>query len=152
MLGLRALRAFFAINTIHLLASTRSNAYLLIGTQTHTTISNVTRCQAPKRTIRPTTAIFFSSKISPQTKHRREYLLGLFDYVEKLQPSNFRASTRAAFELGLQNGAFDEEKSPRGMAMESELFAAIGKSAAIVTRSTKKESEAFGHYCVHLPT
>lgn len=79
-----------------------------------------------------------TSKLSAQTERRRGYLLGLFDYVEKLQPSNFRASTRAAFELGLQNGAFDDENSSRGNAMESELLASIGKSAAMVMKARRR--------------
>lgn len=79
-----------------------------------------------------------TSKLSAQTELRREHLLGLFDYVEKLQPSNFRADTRAAFELALQNGAFDDEGSPWGNAIESELLAAIGKSAAMVIKDRRK--------------
>ena len=79
-----------------------------------------------------------TSQISTQTERRREYLLGLFDYVEKLQPSIFRASTRAAFELGLQKGAFDDGNSWRGNAIESELLAAIGRSAAVVMKAWKR--------------
>ena len=79
-----------------------------------------------------------TSKTSAQTERRREYLLGLFDYVEKLQPYDFRASTRAAFELGLRNGTFDDGDSWRGNVMESELLASIGRSAAVVMKARKR--------------